>query len=57
MRVLPKLLALALAATVIAACSPPVRDTLYRSATYYTPTDERVMFDITARQSGDLSPR
>lgn len=56
MRVLPKLLALALAGIAIAACSPPARDTLYRSATYYTPTDHRVMFDITARQSGELAP-
>lgn len=57
MKVLSRLLALGLAGIAIAACSPPVRDTLYRGPAYYTPTDQRVMLDIVARQSGELAPR
>ncbi|MNC96381.1 hypothetical protein D3C83_137390 [compost metagenome] len=55
MKILSRLLALGIAATAIAACSPPPRDVVSRVPAHYTPTDQRVMLDIHLRQSGELS--
>ena len=55
MKIVSRLLALGIAATAIAACQPHVRDVVSRAPAHYSPTDQRVMMAINARQSGELS--
>lgn len=55
MKLVSRLIALGIAATAIAACQPPARDVVSRAPAHYSPTDERVIMAINARQPGELS--
>ncbi len=55
MKIVSHLLALGIVATAMAACAPPPRDVVSRAPAHYSPTDQRVMMAISARQPGELS--